>query len=567
MPGCQDFALTTYASLPFLTEQTHLIFATQPRTKVGHYGRLAAELLALTLTVVAVLVVARRPALLLRAERWVVQRRRVWLLGWIAVLALLAGYAYLIRPQIITATTLQSPLAPANALQLQGYIGAPIAAPTQLNAVQRTVAELTGSRCQPTPKPGQLCDDKVANAQANLVRLGWYVSPLGVVLGVLGGLLWWWRADRRSWLLLVIATAYIVVYVRMLYGTSDATYIYILRRYVPLVFPAWMLAMSYALCGPHLRRRALQLGGAGLAALLLAFFVWTGRGVYRHIEYGGSFAQFAALAAQLQPADVVLVRTSESRDQADIPAAPLTYLYGRNALTFKGSDPLPYAAALSEQVGRWQADGRAVYLLLGADSGDWALPGYGVAPVTDWQWRYQEYEQTVDHKPSQPSGPQTFLLRLYRVVPTAAAPVPATITVLDTAYQLGGLYRAEESPEGWVAWTAAEALLRLPAPAGAQLVVEASAGVRPLPAQLCARVIADQSATRPAATDPAWHDLGCQPLAAARTALGWALPPTLAGRPLVVQLHTTPWVPAAALPASNDGRSLGVRLFQLSRQP
>ncbi len=83
---------------------------------------------------------------------------------------------------------------------------------------------------------------------ANMVRVGWYLSPLGVALAVAGLALWWRRGlSRASWLFLAVGLLAAVFFIRQSYGTSDQAYIYILRRYIPQVYPALSLGMAYAL--------------------------------------------------------------------------------------------------------------------------------------------------------------------------------------------------------------------------------------------------------------------------------------------------------------------------------
>src|SRR6185295_2631205 len=111
----------------------------------------------------------------------------------------------------------------AACLALQGYIGAPIAIPDY---------------------------DRITYTKplANLVRVGWYLSPLGVALGIAGFALWWCRGtSRASWLFLVVGLLATVFFVRQSYGASDQSYIYILRRYIPQVYPAFSLGIAYAL--------------------------------------------------------------------------------------------------------------------------------------------------------------------------------------------------------------------------------------------------------------------------------------------------------------------------------
>lgn len=581
----QDFALTTYASMPFVTEKIREVFANRTGTKIANPRNLVFELCALAVGLGLLWYLARRPRLLLAVETLVVRRQRSLLRVLVVALGLFAAYAYLIRPQILTANTIGQLGDPQTQLQLQGYVGAPIDVPTTLNPLQSSVRGLRQTIGLAVPEfkeTSQYSNATTALSQANMVRFGWYLSPLGILLGLWGGLRWWRRGlNRCSWLLLILATVATFTYLRQLYGTSDQTYIYILRRYVPLVYPAWMLAMAYGLWGAqrteHREQRTENSRRFVLCSLfsvlLLLFFAWTGRNVYQHVEYGNSFSQFAALAERIGPDDIVLVRTAHERDQADIPAAPLSYLYGRNALTFKGAEPTPYAAALADQVERWRAAGREVYLLLGASSGDWQLPGWGVVPVDDWTWRYREYEQPQDHKPSQAGPEQALTLRLYHVVPASEGERPTVITPNDTAYQVRGLYRAEETPAGRAAWTTANTILRLPGSAGGnQLLLDLGSGTRPQaigPARVCLGV-APELATTDA---PAWRELGCQAVSGPRSTVRWRLDPALASQPLLVHLNLTAaaWVPSQTTmdpgdPPSTDGRTLGVQFFGARRE-
>ncbi|HEX9372036.1 MAG TPA: hypothetical protein VF897_13565, partial [Roseiflexaceae bacterium] len=229
--------------------------------------RLPIEL-ALVAALVVAFVLLRRDG---RPQQWIERvvaryRRGLLSLGAAAVL-LLGAYGYLIRPQILTAETLAAApgcLAPAQirqpsgaCLALQGYIGAPIESPAHPNAIAYLLyAAPKWIRGQAVPprqavsispdRPAEA--DKIAIAQANLVRVGWYLSPLGVILGILGFALWWrCGLNRASWPFLLVSLLSAFFFVRLAYGSSDLTYIYILRRYMPLVYPALSLGMAYAL--------------------------------------------------------------------------------------------------------------------------------------------------------------------------------------------------------------------------------------------------------------------------------------------------------------------------------
>src|SRR5205085_8394991 len=87
-------------------------------------------------------------------------------------------------------------------LALQGYIGAPIAPPKYPNQMAYFLDTLPSRLKGHTPLPRvssqtQL-NDKIAIYQANMVRVGWYLPPLGAVLGVLGFALWLRRGMDRA---------------------------------------------------------------------------------------------------------------------------------------------------------------------------------------------------------------------------------------------------------------------------------------------------------------------------------------------------------------------------------
>ncbi|MCA1670469.1 MAG: hypothetical protein LC793_24430, partial [Thermomicrobia bacterium] len=115
--------------------------------------------------------------------------------------ALYAIYGYILRPHILI----------GHAGTLSSYIGAP------------------------TP-PGH---------DANLVRLGWYWSPLGILLIALGATLLIGRTlNRLTGGLLAFALVHTVVFVNETY--TDPKYIYALRHHVPVVMPIFALFAAYA---------------------------------------------------------------------------------------------------------------------------------------------------------------------------------------------------------------------------------------------------------------------------------------------------------------------------------
>jgi hypothetical protein len=662
----QDYAVTALISLPFLTPALRQTFLRRPCSPLTlqpcppidgmpptvdaplNIARIAGELAFVALLLVALVALRRWGQPLFAALEAKLRRFAGPLSALAAAVTLLLGaYAYLVRPQILTPTTiaaLPSCLAPAQlrapqgaCLALQGYVGAPIVVPGYVDPVaaafgafpQRlrgqnppspaacaasrqtllppaakglTVPELIEDRLLDTAAlPAETlaelraCDRLVlrsqfANSQANLVRVGWYTSPLGIALGFAGLALLWRRLTPGSFMVLAVSLLAGFVFIRVTYGTSDQHYIYILRRYIPQVYPALALACAVALAtllpnakcnmqkgAPSGRALAFCMLHFAFAAVLVAFLAFTGLPIFRHTEYGGAVTQVAGIAARFEPGDVLLMRGgaptfAEARDLPDVLATPLRFIHGVDAFTVKSREPGRYAADLARYVREWQARGKRVFLAAGA-SGALQLPGLALEPAGTIEVSLDEFEQLTNQKPR---NVQNFALSfaLYRVVPAdqAAAP-PVALAPTDYAAQLGGFYRAEQPDGETIAWTNGDALLRLETAPGAQpetITLHLGGGARPEalgPQRACVSL---------AALDGAWHSAlplaytppECVTLAARPGPHTVAIPPALlAGREaLLVRIESPTWVPARDDPQGRDPRRLGVQFAGLATQ-
>ena len=263
----------------------------------------------------------------------------------------------------------------------------------------------------------------------------------------------------------------------------------------------------------------------GLAAMLLLFWAVTGRTVFAHVEYQGALAQIEQIARAVGPDDIVLVRGGGPsvvavRDTNDLVVAPLTNVFGRNVLPVKGSQPGHYAGAFAEQVARWRDEGRRVWLLLSASGGDIVVPGYTAQPAESYLLSLREFQQLRDQKPKL-SYINEVPWRLYELLPDSQAATATTIDADDAAAQVAGFYRSEQVEGGAdrAAWTDGAAVLRLTVAAnGGKVAIEAAGGLRPRsigPAELCVDVAAEpvpypEGGARAALP---WRELGCSTLA------------------------------------------------------
>jgi hypothetical protein len=611
----QDFALPALISLPFLTPTLRTYWLSRANSKIGirlgpgeflwNWQRIAIEAIVVLLAFAAIWAIRRYGQNLIAwGERLVLRWKNALLIGSATLIALLALYGYVIRPQIVTAELLRELpqciaagqiSTPGTAcLEAQGYIGAPITVPTHTNVVAyairslpqwlqgKTVPPLSEAALSPSNPDATA---KIAIVQANFVRVGWYLSPLGVILGIIGFVLWWRRGlNAASWVFLSVSLVATIFFVRQSYGTSDQTYIYILRRYVPQVYPAFSLAIAYALVvlagrfpqnwRQNLWQTTRAFSAGGMALLLVAFMVLTNRGIYKHVEYDGALAQLETIAERFGDDDILLFH-SGSRDEPDLIATPLTFAFGRNAFTIKSSNPENYAPQIARYIQRWQEQGREVYLTFGP-SGGFGLPGYTLeAAGRMGLHNLKEFEQLTNQKPT---NVQNFNVdfAVYRVVPdTGAQQTPQSqIGVDDYAAQIQGMYRAEQIQGQALAWTQGDAILRLPWPdqQAHSISLTLAGGLRPDAignAQVCLEFWPEgKGFARP---DEMLGDLGCIDLSQDMQSYTIEIDPSRYGESqapaMLLRMQSQPWVPAEVDPSQIDRRPLGVQFGGLTILP
>jgi hypothetical protein len=319
----------------------------------------------------------------------------------------------------------------------------------------------------------------------NLVRIGWYLSPLGVVLGVGGLLRWiWGRLDAASGLF--FGSLLMMGFVFLPETYTDAHYIYSMRRYLPIILPALILGIAWACHFLWTRVRPSVLGWtlAGAAALgMLAFFIYTSyRVIIPHVEYEGAVGQFTELAKRFPEKSVVLF--SDGRDEPFIVATPLHHTFGIDSWVVNRPYPQIRNDVLDGIVKRWESQGYKVWVMMGANGGKLDLPSYSLKEEGYWEYAVPEFEQLYTQKPY--NTYQTNLpWGIYSLQPKVEpSPGPVSINVgdMDYPYLVEGFYTEEtaEGDKGKWRWTGPAALMRVPWPqsnedtyAGATLTLRA----------------------------------------------------------------------------------------------
>ncbi len=223
------------------------------------------------------------------------------------------------------------------------------------------------------------------SAGSALATLALFLTPLGLCLGIVG--LSTLVADdlnrRTAFMALLVGTAGLTTLL-MPAISSNVSYLYTVRRQLPVVLPALLLLTGYVTLrwagladstsrtsnpSASLRR--------GLVILMLALvslnFLDTDRSLIGQQELAGSSAFVARLAEKFEPGDVVLFESVDRGTHVGRFAALLWADYGVAAMLL--SSTYPPQDQLAKVIERWQHQGRRVYFVSQSQPPPFTLPG------------------------------------------------------------------------------------------------------------------------------------------------------------------------------------------------
>jgi hypothetical protein len=395
--------------------------------------------------------------------------------------------------------------------------------------------------------------------EENLVRLGWYISPFGLLLA-LGGLIAMILKEADEGVIFFMGIALLYSFVFIHSALVNPIHIYWIRRYVTVVIPSIMLFISYGLFQisnlksliPTSLPRIRGILATGLGIALTASFLRTSLPLAGQVPYQGAVAQMNRFAEQLSDRAAVIF---ESPLTGNPFALPLTYLYGRDSFVLQGQGP--NSEPFADLVGRWRDRGREVFYIAYDGLTRVRSDDYLFSPVGEVDLDLPLPETSFDHLP-QGIVHHPYNLEIYKIEPAWKAGVPIYPFSLDVGrfdygYLLSGFYAREGSPGGWYRWTGKTAEIIVPwAPDGKSLVLSLAVGSQ-----------------RPAGVEPAKVSLYLNGLLLDRFDLGNEFktqtivvhPDLITGpqaKTALLCLETNTWIPAEAGLA--DVRELGIIL-------
>jgi len=249
--------------------------------------------------------------------------------------------------------------------------------------------------------------------EENFLRLGWYLSPWGLWLG-LGGvalcILHQPRKENAFPVLAVLSTALLLPAKSWI--TPD--HFFAGRRYLPVLIPCLTLFASFAVVrlGDYVRPARLgELAARALVVAMAGYFIWAISPFLSHREFAGAIAQTEQLA-QVFPKDSLLI--FDKSLAGNYLATPLKFIYDREVL-LAGEERLE-PARFQEAALMGLARGKEVFYLA-AHAQILPPPGFGLICYAKFSLKATRMEHSYEHLPRQRETLE-LPFRIYKLSPT-----------------------------------------------------------------------------------------------------------------------------------------------------
>ena len=398
-----------------------------------------------------------------------------------------------------------------------------------------------------------------AHDAQSLRRLGWFVTPLAVALGVIG-LVAMIRDWRREYLFPVLtALSFSAFYFYKLRVYND--YFFALRRFVPVILPCLLGFAAYFLVRLAAAGGWRRVAAAGMALGLGASYAVRAAPLRRYVDWKGSVAFVADVARRFGPDDVVIF---EQKESIHLLSLPLWAVHGVNVLELGRFRPDP--DRLQHLISSWRGRYRNIYFVH-----TWREPVCGVflqnVEGSPYRFGTHEWERAYNRPPRgpEPRGLEFTISRVVQPEELQVPPLPEVDIGGSDDFLVSGFFQKERDADGRTyRWTGPCAEVYLPAAGGGGTVsITASVGQRP--ASLPPFVVRASLSRAPLGTftpGPDWsvYRFVLPAVAGAAPRLRLDVLDPVTGRPRT-------WRPANSLPGADDTRDLGVKVDRVVIEP
>jgi 4-amino-4-deoxy-L-arabinose transferase-like glycosyltransferase len=227
-------------------------------------------------------------------------------------------------------------------------------------------------------------------------QLGQFISPLGFWLGIFG-LVELIRRDvnEKTAFFLALILIHGLATMSVLAISTTLSYVYPIRRQVPIVIPSLILLASYAILiwdkgsilSPPKGGKLLRVAQLIAIGILVTSFLALDMPYVNYRETPNAIAFSEKLANHFGQQDVVVFEDMLWVQDSRVGrfAAPLWSIYDKDTLLI--STISAEEDAFSTAVAQWLDDGRRVYFVSQSDLPPLSLKEYEVVPIAEERWR------------------------------------------------------------------------------------------------------------------------------------------------------------------------------------
>ncbi len=312
--------------------------------------------------------------------------------------------------------------------------------------------------------------------ELNLVRLGWYLSPVGLFLAYVGSILAVRQVVLKRQIGPVLFLLVLGVFL-LFYGYKSRAFpdnYWVIRRYAEIIIPGLLILAALAIQHLHrmatgvpaamarsgLRRFLLRTCSLGLLIVLVTWQTLVAWPFLREGELSTTLKQMEALASRMVEADVVLFEYGRA---PQLFLGPLRHLFGQSAFSLAHSKPDP--AAFERVVGELMGEGKRVFLVAYEEQTSLPSSKYLFEPKERFHFSSQVVEQTYERLPKRMTG-VGFNLQIYEVQPRpqeSSKPFSALNVHSSFGYASTGFYQAESTAgQNVFRWSRGNASVELP---------------------------------------------------------------------------------------------------------
>jgi len=299
----------------------------------------------------------------------------------------------------------------------------------------------------------------------NWVRIGWYLTPLGLILATAG--LAWVVLRKLEWRLGLFLSVSVLTTVQYVYRIFNTPYhIYTMRRYVPIIIPVLMIYAAVVIMAVvrYRSKRSARFAGVALALVFASGLLYQSRYVLPQRDFVGAVAQLTAFEAQLAPDALIIISEPPESDFADRFGTPLRFIWGHDVATIR-SDGAELASFIEDMRAYAAVEQRPLQLIAIQPIGTAVRQSLSLEPVTMFPINLQMLRNTFTDYPS--SIQKVYYgVEIYNVTDSGVVPNSQTLEIdigaMDSAFIDNGFYGKEPLPNATLRWTKAEAVLDIP---------------------------------------------------------------------------------------------------------